>query len=288
MKKIYKVLSSVALAGIIGTMSITPLTSSVSAAKADVSTTVSKKAEANQTKKAPAAIIKKAEQTLKKLTKKEYKLDKSKYIDGLGWDFNVKGTPSSQILIDAKGNIKSGYIEENEITTFFEKNKISHTEESLANEDASKEDIAAAEEVFSKLGLPVGELAKITLQHKGGHDILEFMYTDGDFGTWINVDQATHKVVGFNARELADDLYGKGQEALDEYNKKMKALTPRQLQDSGVPQAELLLGLDLNGHMLEKKAFPSDVVIFTKEGEPTVEGNYNSDGTFFNMQIVYN
>ena len=73
MKKIYKVLSSVALAGIIGTMSITPLTSSVSAAKADVSTTVSKKSEANQTKKAPAASIKKAEQTLKKLTKKEFK-----------------------------------------------------------------------------------------------------------------------------------------------------------------------------------------------------------------------
>lgn len=291
MKPMYKVLSSIALAGMIGTVSLAALPSPAGAAKAKAegSTTVTAPAETNKNTKAPAAVIKKVEQTLQKLTNKAYKLDKGSYLEGLGWDFNVLGTSfPSQLLVDLKGNIRSGHIQEGEISYFFDKNKISYTQVDVSIEDVNEQDIKAAEEVFGKLDLPIGELNGAVLQNRGNHQILEFMYTDGDYGTWISVDQATHKVVGVNARELADDLFNKGQKAIDEYHKKMKKISIRQLQDSGVAQAELLLGLDLNGHMLKKEALPSDLVTFTKEGEPTVEGHFNSDGVFYSIQIVYN
>lgn len=291
MKPMYKVISSIALAGIIGTISIAPFTPSASAAKtkAEVSmTATTASTKSNKEKKAPAAIIKKVEQTLKKLTKKTYKLDQGSYIENYGWDFNVLGTPfPSQLLVDLKGNIQSGHVQEEEISYYIENNKISYTQENVAMDDVSRQDIQSAEEVFSKLDLPMGELNGVVLQHKGKKQILEFMYTNEAYGTWIGVDKATHKVVAVNARALADDYFNKGQEAVDEYHRKIKAITARQLQDSGVAQAELLFGIDLNGHMVEKKAFPSDRALFTKKGAPTVEGRFNSDGVFYSMHIVY-
>ncbi|GGH63388.1 hypothetical protein GCM10008014_40740 [Paenibacillus silvae] len=291
MKPIYKVFSTMALAGIIGTISIVPCSPSASAAKAkaEAATTVTTPAASSKKTEAPAAIIKKVEQTLKKLTQKTYKLDKGSYLDGLGWDFNVLGTPfPSQLLVDLKGNIHSGFIQENEISFYFDNNKLSYTQVDVSIKDVAKEDIEAAEEVFGKLDLPVDELNGVVLQHKGSKEIYEFMYTNDKYGTWIGVDKSSHQVVAVNAIGLMDDIYNKGQEVVDEYHRKMKAITARQLQETGVAQAELLLGIDLNGHMVEKKAFPSDVAIFTKEGAPTVEGNFNSDGVFYSIRIVYN
>ncbi|KAA8785771.1 hypothetical protein EC604_18220 [Paenibacillus amylolyticus] len=291
MKPMYKVINSIALAGMIGTMSIAsyPTPASAAKTKAEVSTTAdTASTKSNKNTKASAAVVKKVEQTLKKLTKKAYKLDKGSYIDDYGWDFNILGTPfPSQLLVDLKGNIQSGHIQEEHITFYIENNKISYTQQNIDMNDVAEQDIQAAEEVFSKLDLPSGELDGAVLQHKGKKQIIELMYTNDKYGTWIGVDKATHKVVAVNARALADDYFNKGQEAVDEYHKKIKAITARQLQDSGVAQAELLFGIDLNGHMVEKKAFPSDRALFTKKGAPTVEGRFNSDGSFYSMHIVY-
>ncbi|PYE47325.1 hypothetical protein HUB98_19565 [Paenibacillus barcinonensis] len=290
MRSLYNVFSTMALAGIIATISVAPFSPSASAAKAktEASTTVSA-AASSKTTPAPAAVIKKVEQTLKTLTQKTYKLDKGSYLDGIGWDFNVLGTPfPSQLLVDLKGNIHSGFIQENEISFFFEKNKLSYTQENAAIEDLAPQDIEAAEAVFGKLDLPMGELQGVVLQHKGKKHIYEFMYATEKYGTWIGVDQSSHQVVAVNAIGLSDDIYNKGQEAVDEYYRKMKAITARQLQETGVAQAKLLLGIDLNGHTVKKEAFPSDRAVFTKEGAPTVEGRFNSDGGFYSIHIVYN
>lgn len=161
MKPMYKVLSSIALAGMIGTVSLARLPSSADAlkAKTEGSTTVTAPAETNKNKKAPATVVKKVEQTLQKLTNKAYKLDKGSYLEGIGWDFNVLGTPfPSQLLVDLKGNIRSGHIQEDEISYFFEKNKLSYTQENISFEDVNEQDIKATEEVFGKLDLPMGEL----------------------------------------------------------------------------------------------------------------------------------
>lgn len=72
MKKVYKVLSSVALAGIIGATTMVYDQTQASAASAGTTVTATEKAATT----APAAAVKKAEQTLKKITGTAFKLNK--------------------------------------------------------------------------------------------------------------------------------------------------------------------------------------------------------------------
>ncbi|MGV2805707.1 hypothetical protein GNF85_19205 [Clostridium perfringens] len=113
------------------------------------------------------------------------------------------------------------------------------------------------------------------------------MFVDGDFGTWIGIDKNTLDVLSVTARALADDLYGKDQDVIDKYEESIKALTKKQLLAKATEQAEAWLGLDLTGYEATKDAFPSDRVVFEKEGAPTIIGNFNSDGMFFFITVQY-
>ncbi|MEN1986330.1 hypothetical protein [Paenibacillus hubeiensis] len=284
MKKMYKVLSSVALAGIIGATSMAY--SQTQASAASVGSTVTA-AEKNATT-APAAAVKKVEQTLKKITGTAYKLDKGESFGAKEWSYSIKKSPYSNVIFDAKGKISNANISTDNLTYYINDDKLSHTSESIQLDavDSSVQD--AAEAVFDKLeGVEQGELAGVSLIKKGTKQVYEFMFVDGDFGTWIEIDKKTLDVQSVNARALADDLYGKDQDVIDKYEKSIKALTEKQLLAQATEQAKNWFGVDLTGYKATKEAFPSDRVVFEKKGAPTIVGNFNSDGMFYSIAVQY-
>lgn len=284
MKKVYKVLSSVALAGIIGATTMVYDQTQASAASVGTTVTATEKAAAT----APAAAVKKAEQTLKKITGTAYKLDKGESFGTKEWSYSVKNSPFSQVILDAKGKISSASISTDNLTYHLNEDKLSHTTESIELDAVDSSVQQAAEAVFDKLeGVEQGELAGVSLIKKGTKQVYEFMYADGDFGTWIGIDKNTLDVLSVNARALADDLYGKDQDVIDKYEESIKALTEKQLLAQATEQAEAWLGLDLTGYKATKDAFPSDRVVFEKKGAPTIIGNFNSDGMFFFIAVQY-
>lgn len=284
MKKVYKVLSTVALAGIIGATSMVYYQTQASAASVGTMVTATEKAATT----APAAAVKKAEQTLKKITGTAYKLYKGESIGTKEWSYSVKNSPFSQVVLDKKGKISIASISTDNRTYHINEDKLSHTSESIQLDAIDSSVQQAAEAVFDKLeGVEQGELANVSLIKKGTKQVYEFMFVDGDFGTWIGIDKNTLDVLSVNARALADDLYGKDQDVIDKYEESIKALTEKQLLAHATEQAEAWLGLDLTGYEATKDASPSDRVVFEKKGAPTIIGNFNSDGMFFFIAVQY-
>ncbi|WP_339291559.1 hypothetical protein MKY48_25455 [Paenibacillus sp. FSL W8-0187] len=284
MKKVYKVLSSVALAGIMGATSMVYYQTQASAASFGTTVTATEKAATT----APAAAVKKAEETLKKITGTAYKLNKGESFGTKEWSYSVKNYPFSQVILDAKGKISRASISTDNLTYHINADKLSHISESIQLDAIDSSVQQAAEAVFDKLeGVEQGELANVSLIKKGTKQVYEFMFVDGGFGTWIGIDKNTLDVLSVNARALADDLYGKDQDVIDKYEESIKALTEKQLLAQATEQAEAWLGLDLTGYEATKDAFPSDRVVFEKKGAPTIIGNFNSDGMFFFIAVQY-
>ncbi|NUU74375.1 hypothetical protein [Paenibacillus xylanilyticus] len=284
MKKVYKVLSSVALAGIIGATTLGYSQTPTSAASVDKTVSATEKAATT----APAAAVKKAEQTLKKITGTAYKLDQSDFLGGTEWSYSVKKSPNSYVLIDAKGKISSASISTGKMTYHIQEDKLSHTSESIQLETVDSSVQRAVDAVFDKMeGVEQGKLSGVSLIKKGAKQVYEFMFVDGEFGTWIEIDKKTLNVQSVNARALADDLFEKDQEVIDKYEKSIKALTEKELLAQAAEQAEAWLGVDLTGYKATKGAFPSDRVVFEKKGAPTIVGNFNSDGLFYSIGVKY-
>lgn len=183
--------------------------------------------------------------------------------------------------------IKSGalYLNTRVNNTFIEleNGKLHRVVKSLANEEVDLEALKTAESVFvgnGLDGLKKGPLNNPLLIVQDGKEAYEFHFAASDkFPVFVTVEKGTRKILKVNASDLQDKI-DKFPDVFDT----IEGYTEAELLKNAKVQAKQLLKIDLEGYQAAKDPKMMAVVYFTKSGAPTVMGQYNSKGQFYNLE----
>ncbi|QDY84782.1 hypothetical protein FQU75_16080 [Paenibacillus polymyxa] len=287
MKKLYKVISTAALAGIIGALPVIP--THVYAASSSVKSTPTSSSTANASTPSDSAVIKNAQKKLQEITGKKLELV-YKQAAGNEIELSVKGQGFDQVSTDKNGNITDAHVEVDHRTFMIRNNKLDHTVEDVDTSKADKAALKAAEGVFGALdGVTKGELKHISLITKGNKKVFEFMFQNGDKENpvWIQVEKGSNQVMSINTRILADKLFGKDKAEVDKVKQKLKSFTEDQILELAQKQAKELLNVDLTGYKVIKNTQMDGRVTFEKDQSPKLSGDFNSEGQFYSLKVEY-
>ncbi|MGZ0038906.1 hypothetical protein [Paenibacillus ottowii] len=287
MKKLYKVISTTALAGIIGALPVIP--THVYAANSSVKSTPTSSSTVNASTPSDSAVIKNAQKKLQEITGKKLELVYKQAAEN-GIELSVKGQTFDQVFVDKNGNITDAHVEAGNLTLMIKNNKLDHTVEDVDTSKADKAALKAAEGVFEALdGVTKGELKHISLITKGNKKVFEFMFQNGDKENpvWIQVEKGSNQVMSINTRILADKLFGKDKAEVDKVKQKLKSFTEDQILELAQKQAKELLNIDLTGYKVIKNTRMDGRVTFEKDQSPKLSGDFNSKGQFYFLKVEY-
>ncbi|AUO06534.1 hypothetical protein NS115_16835 [Paenibacillus jamilae] len=287
MKKLYKAISTAALAGIIGALPVIP--THVYAASSSVKSTTTSSSTVNASTPSDSTVIKNAQKKLQEITGKKLELV---YKQALGneIELSVKGQGFDQVSTDKNGNITDAHVEVGNRTFMIKNNKLDHTVEDVDTSKADKTALKAAEGVFGALdGVTKGNLKHISLIAKGNKKVFEFMFQNGDKESpvWIQVEKGSNQVMSINTRILADKLFGKDKAEVDTVEQKLKSFSEDQILELAQKQDKELLNVDLTGYKVIKNTQMHGRVTFEKDHSPKLSGDFNSKGQFYSLKVEY-
>ncbi|MED4953771.1 hypothetical protein ABEO75_12510 [Paenibacillus macerans] len=162
--------------------------------------------------------------------------------------------------------------------------KIERIMTSLNPEDVPEAVMQAVDAIKEGLGnVEKGELTKASAAIDGkGEKTYELMFASQDPKSpiFINVKEATGRISKAYISPLEDSVteYTQGYSQLKNY-------TVKQLSENAKPSAQHFLNIDLTGYTAIKDEEKPGTVVFSKKNAPSIKGQYNTKGQFYNLEV---